>query len=56
VTGVQILVKNVNVEGTKIPVQTWTGPEVSRRLRLRLFLDSPHMEMTRLSTLPTDRL
>jgi hypothetical protein len=40
----------------EIPLQTWTGPEGSRRLRLPGFLDNRHMEVVRLSALRTCRL
>jgi len=39
-----------------IPIQAWTGPEGSRRLRLPEFLDSRHMEVANLSALHTGRL
>ena len=48
-----------NVDDTpeeKIPVQGWTGPEFSRRLRLPEFLDNRHMKVVRLSALRTGRL
>jgi hypothetical protein len=38
-----------------LPVQTWTGPEGSRRLRLPGFSDSRHIKVRRLSTLRTGR-
>jgi hypothetical protein len=39
-----------------IPVQPWTGPEGSRRLRLPDFQESRHMKVLRLSALRTGRL
>jgi hypothetical protein len=39
-----------------IPLQAWTGPEGSRRLRLPEFLDNRHIKMVRLSALRTGRL
>ena len=33
--------------GKAIPVQTWTGPEGSNRLRLPEYLDSWHMKVVR---------
>jgi len=36
-----------------IPIQSWTGPYGSRRLRLPEFLDSWLMKVVRLSALPT---
>jgi hypothetical protein len=38
---------------TAIPVQAWTGPWGSRRLRLPKFLDSRHTKVVRLSALRT---
>ena len=39
-----------------IPLQAWTGPEGSSKLRLPEFLDSQHMKVVRLSALRTGRL
>jgi hypothetical protein len=39
-----------------VPVQTWTGPEGSMRLRLPEFLDSRHKRVVKLSVLRTGRL
>jgi len=39
-----------------IPLQVWTGPEGSRRLRLPEVLYNRHMKMARLSVLRTGRL
>jgi hypothetical protein len=38
-----------------IPLQAWTGPEGSRRLRFPEFLDIRHMKVARLSALRTGR-
>jgi hypothetical protein len=38
-----------------IPVEAWTAPEGSRRLRIPEFLENPHMEVVRLSALRTGR-
>jgi hypothetical protein len=43
-------------KGKSIPLQSWTGPEGSRRLRLPEFLDNQHMKVVRLSTVRTGRL
>jgi len=40
--------------GKAFCVQTWTGPEGSRRLRLPEFIDNRHMKVARLSTLRTN--
>jgi hypothetical protein len=45
-----------HVKGTAIPIQAWTDPEGSRRLRLPEFLDNWHMKVARLSALCTGRL
>jgi hypothetical protein len=42
-------------KGKAIPLQAWTGPEGSRRLRLPDF-DNQHMKMVRLSALRTGHL
>ena len=42
--------------GKTIPVQAWTGPEGTRRLRFPDFQDSRHMKVVRLSALRTGRL
>ena len=39
-----------------IPLQAWTGPYGSRRLRFLEFLDNRHMKVARLSALRTGRL
>ena len=44
------------VKGKAIPLQPWTGPEVSRRLRLIRFQDNRHMKAVRFSSLRTGRL
>ena len=41
---------------TSIPLQAWTGPKGSRRLRLPGFLYSRYMKVARLSALRTGRL
>ena len=43
-------------KGKAIPLQAWTGPEGSRRLRLPDFLDNRHTKVVRLSALRTGRL
>ena len=43
-------------KGKVIPLQAWTGPEGSRRLRLPDFQDNRHMKVVRLSALRTGRL
>ena len=43
-------------KGKTIPLQAWTGPEGSRRLRLPRFEDNRHMMVARLSVLGTGRL
>ena len=40
-------------KGKAIPLQAWTGPEGSRRLR---FQDSQHLKVVRLSAVRTSRL
>ena len=42
--------------GKPIPLQPWTGPEGSRRMRLPRFEDNRHMKVVRLSDLRTVRL
>jgi hypothetical protein len=37
--------------GKAIPLQAWTGPDGSRRLRLPDFKDSQHMKVVRLSAI-----
>jgi hypothetical protein len=44
------------VKGKAIPLQAWTGPEGSRRLRLPDYLDNRQMNVVRLSALSTGRL
>ena len=39
-----------------IPVQAWTGPEVSTELEAPRFQDNRHMKVVRMSTLRTGRL
>ena len=46
----------VKVETKAIPLQAWTGPEGSRRLRLPDFEDNRQMKMVRLLLLRTGRL
>ena len=43
-------------KGNAFPLQAWTSPYDSRRLRLPEFLDSRHMKVERLSALSTGRL
>ena len=45
----------LSVKGKAIPLQAWTGPEVSRRLRLPDFQDNRHMKVVR-SALRTGRI
>ena len=45
-----------NGKGKAFPVQAWTGPEGSRRLRLPDFQDNRHIKVVRASAVPTDRL
>jgi hypothetical protein len=47
--------KKVKGKGKAIPLQAWTGPEGSRRLRLP-DQDNRHMKVVRLSALRTGRL
>jgi len=42
--------------GKAIPIQAWTVPQGSRRLRLAGFLDNGHMKAVRLSALRTGRV
>jgi hypothetical protein len=44
------------VKGKAFPLQAWTGPWGSRRLRFLEFLDNRHMKVVRLSALRTGRL
>jgi hypothetical protein len=44
------------VKGKAIPLQAWTGPEGSRRLRLPDLKTNRHMKVARLSALRTGRL
>ena len=44
------------LKGKAIPLQAWTGPEGSRRLRLPDFKDNWYMNVVRLSALRTGRL
>jgi len=43
-------------EGKPIPVETWTGPEGYRRLRLPRFQDNMHIRAVRLSDIHAGRL
>jgi hypothetical protein len=43
----------VTGKGKAFPLQTWTGPWGSRRLRLPEFIDNRHMKVVRLSALRT---
>ena len=43
-------------QGRAFPIQAWTGPLASRRLRIPGFLDSWHMKVVRLCALRTCRL
>ena len=43
-------------KGKSIPLQAWTRPEDSRRLRLPDFQDHRHMKVVRLSAIRTGRL
>jgi hypothetical protein len=45
----------ISLQGRAILIQTWTGPEGSRRLMMPEFLDSRHMNLARLSALRTGR-
>jgi hypothetical protein len=45
-----------SLKGKAVPVQAWTGPEGSRRLRFPEFLDSWYMDVTRLAVLGDGRL
>jgi len=54
-------VENISSEsppqkGKAIPLQAWTGPEGSRRLRIPRFQDDLHMKVVRSSALRTGRL
>jgi len=40
-----------NISDKVIPLQAWTGPEGSRRLRFPRFQDIQHMKVVRLSAL-----
>jgi len=44
------------VKGKAIPLQDWTGPEISRSLRFPDFQDNRHMKVVRLSGPLTGRL
>ena len=44
------------VQDSAIPAHPWTGPAVSRRLRLPDFKTIGHMKVVRLSALRTGRL
>jgi len=48
--------RSEKVKGKAIPLQVWTGPEGSKRMRLPDCNDSRHMKALRLSALRTDRL
>jgi hypothetical protein len=47
---------NITLEGKAIPLQAWTGPKGSRRLRLPEFLENRHMKVVMLSALRTGHL
>ena len=47
---------HVEVKGKAFPLQAWTGPWGSRRLRLPEVLDSRHVKVVRLSALRTGLL
>jgi len=53
---VEQLEKNQRYYFLTIPLQAWTGPDGSRKLRLPRFQDNRHMKMVRFSTLRTGRL
>jgi len=44
------------VKGKEIPLQAWTGPEGSRRVKAPRFQDNRHMKIVRSSALRTGRL
>jgi len=46
----------VYIKSKAIPIQAWTGPEGSSRLRLPEFQDNQHMKVVSLSALRTGRL
>ena len=46
----------MDMKGKAIPVQAWTEPEGSMKLRLPELLDNLHMKMVGLSALDTGRL
>ena len=46
---------STDIKGKAIPLQAWTGPEGSGRLRLPRFQDNRHMKVARLSALRTGR-
>ena len=52
----QTLQANITLEGKAIPLQAWTGPKGSRRLRLPEILENRHMKVVMLSALRTGRL
>jgi hypothetical protein len=45
----------VQVKGKANPLQSWTGLEGSRRLRLTRFKDNRHIKVVRLSAIHTGR-
>jgi len=47
---------NLLAKDKAIPLQAWTGPEGSKKLRLPDFQDNRHMNVARLSALRTGRL
>ena len=53
---IEIAVTMLHTQGKAIPLQAWTDPEASRRLRLTEFLDNRHIKAVRLSALSTGRL
>ena len=51
-----ILFTKGNTRRQHISLQTWTGPSVSKILRLQKFLDNQHLKAVKLSVLPTGRV
>ena len=47
---------DIGVKGKAIPLQAWTGPGGSRRLKAPRFQDSGRMKVVRLSALHIGRL
>ena len=52
-TAQQQVCMTVDMKGEAIPIQAWTGPEGSRRLRLPEFLDSQQMRIASGNKMPT---